>query len=77
MTPAASWTHNVKEVSTMGPAPTGSAGEPQRRQQDEESRRTEVIQLRVSPAEKAEIERRATADHRPVSEYVRWRALTD
>lgn len=44
---------------------------------EDETRRTEVIQIRVTHAEKAEIERRATAEHRPVSEYLRWRALTD
>jgi hypothetical protein len=57
--------------------PMRGEGGASQHQQDDETRRTEVIQIRVTAAEKTEIERRATADHRPVSEYLRWRALVD
>jgi hypothetical protein len=41
----------------------------------DEGPRTERLVIRVTPEERAEIERRAAAEHRPISEYLRWRAL--
>lgn len=47
------------------------------RSDEDGPQRSVRIQLRLTPDERAEIERRAAAEHRTVSEYLRWRALAD